>query len=113
MKDEKSLGDRPSRPSPSSSAYGISITESLPEVSWFRLEGSFVSAGNGVVESGAHDAKVVILFDLVTGNVRQSRDRSSRCINKQTGAICDPIHLPRLRYRVRRGVNVSIPRQSS
>jgi hypothetical protein len=45
-------------------------TESSPEVSWFGLKGPWVSIGDGMMESSARCAKVVVLLDLFTGDMR-------------------------------------------
>ena len=103
VKDGKNLGDRPSQPSSSSGANYRSIAEYNPHRRYHVLgfKGPWVSTGNGLMESSARYAKMVVLLNLATGNVKRSRDPSSRCVNKPTGAIHGPIHPPRVRYWMR------------
>lgn len=53
------------------------------------------------MESSARYAKMVVLLNLATGNVKRSRDPSSGYVNKPTDAIRGPIHPPRLKYWMR------------
>ena len=103
VKDGKILGDRPSQPSSSSGANYRSIAEYSPHRRYhvLGLKGPWVSTENGLMESSARYAKMVVLLNLATGNVKRSRDPSSRCVNKLTGAIRGPIHPPRVRYWMR------------
>lgn len=64
--------------------------------------------------STARYARAEVLLDLVMGGEGEATESpTSKDFSERAGAICNFIHLPRLRCQARQGVKASIFRSSS